>query len=920
MRFTFILSASLVLTTFGSLPASAQSLTAKLQRETAGALADSARKQGDAARGAVLFAEQRLGCANCHSPGRNDLLGPDLTRPARDVTDVSIVESLLAPSKTIRKGFEIVTVVTEDGRNTNGRVLSETATTLVLRDTTPERRVRRIATAEIELRKLSPVSGMPEKLADQLQDRQQFLDLIRYVMELVAAGPSSDRHTQTQSATTLPDAIRGHVLLNEYNCRACHSFKQDQTPLPAATAPNLQWLGGRVDPQYISRFLSKPHAVKPDTQMPDLLAALEPKERDEVATALTHYIMSLGSARPDPVEIADDARSRGRELFHSVGCVACHSPRDEQDRELLPENSVSLAGLNKYGIESLVEFLKDPHAARPAGRMPNMQLSHWEAIDLAAYLLQDSTTASRSAALKPNARLVESGRTHFTKLGCANCHSIPSQQRRERIGFSKIPTTRGCLSNRSGAWPLFRMEDADRQAIEAALAGNPALSDSEVISASMVALRCVNCHDRSGLGGVPDDRNAWFTTTNPNLGPQGRMPPTLTGIGAKLKPTWLRQVLVSGRSIRPYVKTRMPRFGAENVVHLVDRFHSVDKQPALPPVEFADQKEIRNAGLELAGTRGLNCIVCHTFQLKPAATMPAVDLTEMTERLQKDWFHRYMRAPQRFSANTVMPSFWPGGRAIRRDVLGGDPDLQVEALWQYLLDGRQARAPHGLIREPMELLATDEAVMLRRSYPGVGKRGIGVGYPAEMNLVFDAEQLQLAMLWRGKFADPGGVWRSQGHGSVRPLSRKVIRFAKGPDIDEVAAEASEEGERPPRHRFRGYSLDEKQRPKFRYTIGNTEVEDYAIDVANAQQPTLRRTLTIRGAAGKSLIFRVADGEQIAKNEDGFVIDKQLWVRIPTSQTARIANASERQRLVISISPEAAETVITVEYTIMETSR
>ena len=48
------------------------------------------------------------------------------------------------------------------------------------------------------------------------------------------------------------------------------------------------------------------------------------------------------------------------------------------------------------------------------------------------------------------------------------------------------------------------------------------------------------------------------------------------------------------------------------------------------------------------------------------------------------------------------------------------------------------------IIEPIELLATDEAVMLRRSYPGIGKRGIGVGYPNQVNLAFDAEQMRLA--------------------------------------------------------------------------------------------------------------------------------------------------------------------------------
>ena len=70
--------------------------------------------------------------------------------------------------------------------------------------------------------------------------------------------------------------------------------------------------------------------------------------------------------------------------------------------------------------------------------------------------------------------------------------------------------------------------------------------------------------------------------------------------------------------------------------------------------------------------------------------------------------------------------------------------------------------------------------MLRRSYQGIGKRGIGVGYPGQVNLAFDAEQLRLAMIWKGKFADPAVAWRGQGRGTVRPLGTVTYPFPRGP--------------------------------------------------------------------------------------------------------------------------------------------
>ena len=132
------------------------------------------------------------------------------------------------------------------------------------------------------------------------------------------------------------------------------------------------------------------------------------------------------------------------------------------------------------------------------------------------------------------------------------------------------------------------------------------------------------------------------------------------------------------------MKTRMPQFGEANIKHLFKLLDETDHLTKTDFATFEDQKETRKIGHQLAGGKGLNCVACHTYQYKTSDTMPAVDLTEMAERLEKDWFYQYMLDPQRFSPNTVMPSFWPGGKAIRPDIAGG-PEDQVEALWQLSL-------------------------------------------------------------------------------------------------------------------------------------------------------------------------------------------------------------------------------------------
>ena len=44
--------------------------------------------------------------------------------------------------------------------------------------------------------------------------------------------------------------------------------------------------------------------------------------------------------------------------------------------------------------------------------------------------------------------------------------------------------------------------------------------------------------------------------------------------------------------------------------------------------------------------------------------MPAVDLTEMSERLKKDWFYQYMLAPQKFQSQHC-DAFISGPKAKR---------------------------------------------------------------------------------------------------------------------------------------------------------------------------------------------------------------------------------------------------------------
>jgi hypothetical protein len=288
----------------------------------------------------------------------------------------------------------------------------------------------------------------------------------------------------------------------------------------------------------------------------------------------------------------------------------------------------------------------------------------------------------------------------------------------------------------------------------------------------------------------------------------------------------------------------------------------------------------------------------------------------MAERLQKEWFYRYLQSPQSLSPRTVMPTFWPGGKAIRQDILDGQAEQQIEAIWQYLQEGRQARTPRGLVQEPIELLAGDEAVMLRRSYQGIGKRGIGVGYPRGVNLAFDAEQMRLAMIWKGKFAEAGGVWRGQGSGTVRPLGSELIRFDQAPELGKTPWLPIAPDSRPATHQFRGYYLDEQRRPIFTYQFDGVEIEDYLTDATDdTGAGYLIRTLTFQSKQEQAgLFFRLATSPGIEQvDAQTFRIDGGLTVTLDEQHSAQTVKAPTGQSLVVPLNIPVGKTQLVITY-------
>jgi putative heme-binding domain-containing protein len=175
-------------------------------------LASDARKSGDAVRGASVFYQPELSCATCHAtaddgttPAAN--VGPDLAAPKPDLTDAGIVDSILRPSKTISKGYETIQVLTVDGKVLVGVLIGRTDESIRLRDPATGKVVE-VLQDDIEEDYMSDLSIMPEGVVSQIADRQAFLDLVRYLIEIRDGGPARAQELRPgvmPTLTPLPD-------------------------------------------------------------------------------------------------------------------------------------------------------------------------------------------------------------------------------------------------------------------------------------------------------------------------------------------------------------------------------------------------------------------------------------------------------------------------------------------------------------------------------------------------------------------------------------------------------------------------------------------------------------------------------------------------------------------------------------------
>ena len=173
--------------------------------------------------------------------------------------------------------------------------------------------------------------------------------------------------------------------------------------------------------------------------MPALLDA--EAARDVTAFLTSRPITALPNRETDRSGV--DA-GRGRDLYLSLGCTACHTAE-----------SYSLDGVgSKLTVAGLAHYLKDPFRHHPGNRMPSLHLDDAEALQIAAYLAGSAPRSPEQSIPDGNSAR---GEELIRSRGCLSCHRLED---REAATVPVLPHSVASLSLDAGCLaedpdPLF---------------------------------------------------------------------------------------------------------------------------------------------------------------------------------------------------------------------------------------------------------------------------------------------------------------------------------------------------------------------------------------------------------------------------------------------------------------------------------
>jgi mono/diheme cytochrome c family protein len=299
-------------------------------------------------------------------------------------------------------------------------------------------------------------------------------------------------HAEETNFLEAPTLDAGLKIVESLGCWGCHRIEGLEKQRLPRVGPSLEKVAAKVSREWATRWVMEPPAFRANTKMPsffyqenfvDVSGPEKPSpaqqkmneqgriENDVMVNAIIAYLFQASRpAAVAPVEGRGDA-ARGQKLLADRGCFGCHVADPNARRDLTGtyrQFGPNLAGIGaKASRDWIYSWIRDPKAWNPDTKMPNLRLTHEEALHIAEYLSTLKAPAQFEAKPLPRtdpatlerialyfematktvfdakaelsrmdlpAKEVYVGQKLIAHYGCYACHAIPGFEDAKPIG------------------------------------------------------------------------------------------------------------------------------------------------------------------------------------------------------------------------------------------------------------------------------------------------------------------------------------------------------------------------------------------------------------------------------------------------------------------------------------------------------
>ncbi len=536
-------------------------------------------------------------------------------------------------------------------------------------------------------------------------------------------------HAEVVNLDGAPVLSKGKQLFIELGCHGCHlaeGYAKEKK-----VGPRLLRVGSKVNPSWLYRWVKNPKEYLPETRMPDFELS------DKDALAITAYLLAASDKDYQvPQKFKSGDADKGKKLFESVGCLACHKLKGKGEVHGPDLSRIA----SKVGPDWLVSWISNPRHYNDQSLMPDLRLSVDQASHIAAYLLQFGKPKHIAGIEErlSHPKIIANGERLVRQRGCFACHDIKGMESEGRIapelsafgrkliselefGDAHIPHTweswvRTKLAKPTAfrtervldKMPNFHLKQDEIDALVVLLKGfngtkiptkyRKVLSEKEQTLETgrrlIERLNCKGCHHVEGEGG----------RIQKYIKATAQYPPPLEHgtyhVGERIKGSWLYSFLKEPTPVRTWLKVRMPSFNMtdKEIEDLTAYFEALAplKVEYEAGVHKAKQKESVQTGVGIVNY--MDCGKCHDDGAK------GIDFSIASERLRQDWIGKWLKDTQEMIPWTKMPSHWDkeGDKYVVKSKFRklkevGGIDEQVEKITDFIVAYNYADVDFSLV-------------------------------------------------------------------------------------------------------------------------------------------------------------------------------------------------------------------------------